>query len=392
MLKNGQLLFFIVVSLLCYIHQTKPMEQLFESGELSDQPEKAEKKWLSSLKFMTALKVVKLELDKEHLPEEVNEYCHAITLINDHCDSLAKCINEITAEKLMLTKEHLYCYRALLYKALEKKYDMNFVVSMFDYYFSTVNLFEPDLLFFTQCPLTLADFCKILELLIKQDTEEIASVQEISCLHKIVSLGLKTNNSRLFDWLIKLNLLPLLDDSLDGSLDDSLGEENSICFFIAIALSSIDSATLNTIIDSEKHKNYDWVKIFSMHTIQKDTALHYATSNRHYHIVNVIIELIKDKNLCLDDFINIQDSGGMTPLMHAALSGSCEIIELLINNGANIKLTSTSGNTALCYALDNAAHIREVGLAFLGERYEQERFAAERCIELLKKKECENNC
>ncbi|MBR9757477.1 MAG: ankyrin repeat domain-containing protein [Algicola sp.] len=54
--------------------------------------------------------------------------------------------------------------------------------------------------------------------------------------------------------------------------------------------------------------------------------------------------------------VNVNEkSNGMTPAMYAARFNRVEILELLINEGANLKLKSKKGYTALKYAeLSNA--------------------------------------
>lgn len=69
--------------------------------------------------------------------------------------------------------------------------------------------------------------------------------------------------------------------------------------------------------------------------------------------VKKLIELGVDVN---------QRSNGMTPAMFAARYNKCEILQLLIKNGANLKLKhSTTGHTALKIAeLSNASKAQKI--------------------------------
>ena len=56
-----------------------------------------------------------------------------------------------------------------------------------------------------------------------------------------------------------------------------------------------------------------------------------------------------------------QKSNGMTPAMYAAKFNRCEILKLLINNGAKLKVKSDKGMTAKKYAeLSNAKEAQAI--------------------------------
>ncbi len=56
-----------------------------------------------------------------------------------------------------------------------------------------------------------------------------------------------------------------------------------------------------------------------------------------------------------------QKSNGMTPAMYAAKFNRCEILKLLINNGAKLKVKSDKGMTAKKYAvLSNAKEAKAI--------------------------------
>jgi ankyrin repeat protein len=76
-------------------------------------------------------------------------------------------------------------------------------------------------------------------------------------------------------------------------------------------------------------------------------------------VVNGDIETVR-KLIALGEDVN-QKSLGMTPAILAARYNKAEILELLIDNGANLKIKSDKGYTAKKYAqLSNAKEALEV--------------------------------
>ena len=77
------------------------------------------------------------------------------------------------------------------------------------------------------------------------------------------------------------------------------------------------------------------------------TALHFATSKQNVEIVQILLT-----QLGRWDGINIdaQDTIGRTPLMHAAYLGNLEIVDMLLNVGANPNLLTEQGISAIGYA------------------------------------------
>ncbi len=75
------------------------------------------------------------------------------------------------------------------------------------------------------------------------------------------------------------------------------------------------------------------------------TALHAAASKGCFDIVELLLQYGAD--------INTPDNDGYTPLMLAACCQPKAFIEFMINNGADIKIKSHTGATATSAARDN---------------------------------------
>ena len=71
-------------------------------------------------------------------------------------------------------------------------------------------------------------------------------------------------------------------------------------------------------------------------------ALMWAVKNGHLNIVNDIINVGAD--------VNLGDKNGKTALIHAVESGNKEIVEYLLDNDADITLEDDEGRDAIAYA------------------------------------------
>ena len=72
------------------------------------------------------------------------------------------------------------------------------------------------------------------------------------------------------------------------------------------------------------------------------TPLHYAATKGHLKMMDLLLEHYA--------FIDAQAPNGNTPLMMAAYFGTPEAVKLLIEQGADVKMTNQSGKTALDFA------------------------------------------
>ena len=80
------------------------------------------------------------------------------------------------------------------------------------------------------------------------------------------------------------------------------------------------------------------------------TALHWATANNP-NVLKVLLEKLEKDGMT--DKINAQDRYGWTPLHVAARDGTPEVVQALVENGANINAQDENGCTPLHIAVQN---------------------------------------
>ncbi|KAL8104599.1 hypothetical protein AgCh_028717 [Apium graveolens] len=98
-----------------------------------------------------------------------------------------------------------------------------------------------------------------------------------------------------------------------------------------------------SVFDSLSQPNL--VMIFSLRNEDQRSLLHVATSSGHTQVVKILSAVDP-----LVSGINSADEEGWVPLHSAASSGNVEIVELLLNRGADVNLKNNGGRTALHYA------------------------------------------
>jgi len=167
-------------------------------------------------------------------------------------------------------------------------------------------------------------------------------------------------------------ILPPLNQRIliSGQLDET--------FFMFLVTNS-DIKLLKSIINEDKNKDYDWELLFNMPTGKGRTVFHHATKASK-DIFEFILELIKEKGLELNNFINAPTWEHLTPLMIAAKKCNYEIVKLLIDHGADINISNRAakGKIALDYA------IRRKEQLLRKDNIDTEILEkADRCIELL---------
>ena len=76
-----------------------------------------------------------------------------------------------------------------------------------------------------------------------------------------------------------------------------------------------------------------------------ETALMWASKEGHKEVVELLIEKGAD--------VNARDNAGWTALMDASYNGHKEIVELLLEKGADFKIRNKNGKTALSIAIND---------------------------------------
>jgi ankyrin repeat protein len=88
-------------------------------------------------------------------------------------------------------------------------------------------------------------------------------------------------------------------------------------------------------------------KVNTINGTSTDTALHFATINGDIQIVEMLVNRGAE--------INVKNRYGVTPLHSAVESKKMEIIELLVNEGADVNASNTNGITPMHLALENCS-------------------------------------
>jgi ankyrin repeat protein len=87
----------------------------------------------------------------------------------------------------------------------------------------------------------------------------------------------------------------------------------------------------------------------SSHYLFPQTPLHLACQNGHLAIVESLLSSGRS------DLINLQDRRGLTGLHLSVETGNYDIVNLLLNRGANANLKNNAGKSALQEAKHNVA-------------------------------------
>jgi len=318
------------------------------------------------------------------MPAESIEYCQKCQIISDLINQHINTLEQFKAyEHLKINEKILYRYNKLLYKLFCDNIDMHYIgiekilSRIYDKFASNINIHPHN-------HITLEDINVLLQLsmqplIIKEDIN--LSKQKATCLDKIwnfIDTDLYAYNA-LLNLIIKNNpkLLPPLNHIVKDQFNNT---ENFLMFLVK---HNIDITFLKSIIDEEKNKDYNWEQFFSMRTEPYNyTILHCAADdwgNIYKGTFKIILNLMKEKKLKLDNFINTQDDDGHTPLILATISGRDEIIELLIKHGADINIPDAEGQTALDYVYG----YRDWVLARINSNPNDNVLGKKRCIELL---------
>lgn len=82
------------------------------------------------------------------------------------------------------------------------------------------------------------------------------------------------------------------------------------------------------------------------------TALHLAVKLKHHAALEILLASYRESSSLyhLEKFINARDEGGWTAIIWAADVGDAKMTSILINGGADAKISDTENNTALHWA------------------------------------------
>jgi len=381
----NKFIFSILIAILLSNNPLRAMENpgmgMIQNLQVDESTKASKVKTVDLLKLIAARKVDELimngtisGLSLDNLPEELREYC--MITINDYCVFLEQ-FNGITGKGLD-------DYKKLLCELYKKQGKAVGVI------LSTIVIYVPCQIYpQIYCFINLEEIKTLLGMLIRSSASEniVLTEQELDCRNKIIIHAIKNNKIELCQLLISNNLLP--------SLDDRVKIDNVTCSFFKhlVRLTSNNINFFNVILNEEKNKNYNWEMLFDKEAISilgREELSNNIVQIAATEICNdAILKLVKEKGL-LENYINLLNEFGDTPLTKAAFSKNVEAVKFLIENGADINLKGYFGRTALQYA---KSELETCELLLTGEQdddywenyeyWEKGKQRAAKCIELL---------
>jgi len=336
---------------------------------------------VGSLKFLTTLAINKrkdrLKLISKLENQDLQKYCKdcdiLVPKIEDHCAYLERMNKE--------AQEDLVEYKKLLYEILDKQYfDLNIILLELEDYFGTIGSINSGRSRFTsenftnEILITLMDLPIMMQVLIRfieGDIDfDVAKETMAPILSKIyVDWGWNPQFKHLKFLLAKHGFYL--------KLDSIIGERRDSIFMVLFNGTGI-KRLFNCIMAQEEKEKYEWSKLFKMCDVNGNTVLHNVVCKSKNKLERLLMFMKNHLDgQSLDDYINMKNHEGITPLMNAITRNNSwfknndeilEKIELLIKYKADTSIRSDEGKTALDYAI---------------VRFSEKAFQLSSCIKLL---------
>jgi len=350
--------FSILMAVLFFVNSLRAMEDpnrdknLEQGIQKQDSKENESSKTTAcSLKDIIVRKLgleVLSKVDPTAFPEELREYGIQF-LINEHCATLEKFKGNKEYAFSEVTEENLNNYKELLYELCENQVEgLDLILTGFGKcWFDAI------------CYRTLYDICEFLKILTKQKNDLDLSTHELFYRDKILDYILATKNVELFKLLLNKRLLPRLDYKINRN-------NCYVCSFFRNLIHRKSSCFFENVMQQEKNKDYDWKKLFDQeegfvlgHVQLMPNIMIDAADWFERNIFKALLALTHEKGLL--DIINVREMRengyGLTMLIKAIMGYKVELVELLLNSGADINIKSNSGKTALDYAQERLNEI-----------------------------------
>jgi len=359
MLKKSVYLIFLAFAFLFFNCAIKAMQGQSKRPKC-DKVEEFNSREVNSLTFLAASKYVKElirkglsifnilnildnndENDGPPLPQDLIYYCKRY-ILDEHCILLQKIENN-WIEHESGKKENNFCaieeYKDLIKTILNEHPDFNLILSIFDNHFRLILKYCN--LRTSYQGISLNEITLLLKLLININKggngSEIIMGDQVknkglsiyrSMLNNLLNNNItnefdnefRENYIYLFRFLLAKKLLPSLDYPMYNGQN-----------FLHVLVSNLNDIQLFREIINKPRVNSIAQLFNSCELSSGITLLHDLIYTGSKDKITIILDLMKKKNLNLNDFIHIPNKEGITPFMLALKKGDYEIIELFTN-------------------------------------------------------------
>lgn len=136
-------------------------------------------------------------------------------------------------------------------------------------------------------------------------------------------------------------IMALLEAGADINYPDSSKNNETISMY-ALSFEDQNPVFVNALI------NYHGSNLYARDTEGRNALMYAAKYCKNQNVMKILLNIIKRKKFFIIDY---GDYHGTTALMYAAANNTPEIVEVLLNAGANINIKDSGGNKAVDYAL-----------------------------------------